>query len=719
MARRFTFLSAGSTRAAAIAIGGLVTLFVALLVFSMWQASRATNFADASRTRSAIRAVVENEIATLQGVNTDNAFWDDPVLSVVRSDPDLEFIRETWGMTTDPTSANTNYDTSIVFDEHDRVIATYFKGQLVRADASEGTGAIFKKMAARIKPGEHSASGLVATADGPRLVTVTQIKPLSEQLQSFIAGKPCVFLGFSRPVSAATLAKISRLLAIKGVRVAGPNDKYVAEIPDPEGRIALRLAWDSEAPGRQVIFDSLPVLLAGLAVCLVFAGFMFRFAARLLKRLRNQALVDALSHLPNRRAIQLKLQSVVQSGENAALAFIDLDGFKGINDNYGHGVGDALIRECSTLISSLSKDCTMVARLGGDEFAVLATGAKADERLKQVAESFISRLEKPFKLGDRTVMIGASVGLAFEQGGNIDASELMRQADFAMYSAKTSGKMQISWFNPVLDERQAQAHAIEMRLRERLAQGAFSLEYQPIVDAKSHRVKGAEALIRWGDDPLGTLSPDEFVPVAEATGLIDGLGRYVLLTACREAIAWDDVMLSVNVSPAQLRNPHFPETVRLALAETGFPADRLEIEVTETYVITNPDFARAQFEAIRALGVRIALDDFGTGYASVGYLRQFKFDKLKLDRSLVCDAMTDDTTRTLLNASIVIAHSLDMSVVAEGVETFAQAQLMNVAGSDQLQGWHFSHSLTPAAMTEVLAQQIRKDLSAEEIRLAG
>ncbi len=685
----------------------------------MWQASRATNQADALRTRAAIRAVVENEISTLQGVNTDNAFWDDAVLSVVRPAPDQKFIKDTWGITTDPSSANTNYDTSILFDENDRVIAAYKQGQMVPTGMTQGIGAVFKQMAAHIKSGEHSASGLVSTSDGPRLVTVTQIKPLSDALHSFIAGKPCVFLGFSRPVSGATLAKIGRLLAIKGVRTASTTDKLVAEIADADGRVALQLAWDSEAPGRQVILDSLPVLLAGLVICLVFAGFMARFAARLLAKLRNQALVDALSHLPNRRAIQLRLQEVVQREEETALAFIDLDGFKGVNDNYGHGVGDALIRECSTLIAQLASDCTMVARLGGDEFAVLAIGSNAAPTLKQVADAFIARLEKPFTLGDRTVMIGASVGLAATRGAKLDASELMRQADFAMYSAKTSGKMQINWFNPVLDERQAKAHAIEMRLRERLANGAFSLEYQPIVDAKTHRVTGTEALIRWGSDPLGTLTPDEFVPVAEATGLIDGLGQFVLITACKAARDWDSITLSVNVSPAQLRNPNFPHTVRRALETTGFPADRLEIEVTETYVITNPDFARAQFDAIRALGVRIALDDFGTGYASVGYLRQFKFDKLKLDRSLVCDAMTDDTTRTLLNASIVIAHSLDMSVVAEGVETFAQAQLMNVAGSDHLQGWHFSHSLTPAAMTDVLAAQDRADGKPAALILAG
>jgi diguanylate cyclase (GGDEF)-like protein len=687
-------LNSSSVNAAAFSLVGLVVIFTMLLAFSLWKTTHATDETDIARTQAAVEAIVHNELTKLVGVNTDNAYWDDAYIATAGKEVDQDFISSTWGAPTGPNMDNQMYDMSAVLDRRGHLRTAWSHGKKTDFAETPEYIVILRRLASRISDKSQDIVSVEPTSRGPRIFSVSVIKPLSDGLKTKAKIGEASLLAMSYPVSHDMLAKIAGLLQLKGVRLAKPGDPFAATVDSLDGIPAVSITWIPASPGANSVSKVAPVLGIGLAVCLLLASVVMRFAIRLLRNLRAQALSDMLSQLPNRRAIQLRLSEEVAAKKSVALAFIDLDGFKSINDNYGHGVGDALIRQCAELITALSPNCAMVARLGGDEFAIVATGADAAAIAEDVAARFIERLRQPFLLGDRTVTIGASIGLATCPDGQAGAAELMRRADFAMYSAKTNGKMQLTWFSPELDKKQAAQHQIEMRIRKQLNDRAFGLEYQPIVDAKSHRIHGVEALIRWGADDALALAPDDFIPVAEETGLIDAIGGFVLERACTEALDWHGIALCVNVSPAQLRNPRFPDIVADVLEKTGFPADRLELEVTETYVITNPDFARQQFDALRALGVKIALDDFGTGYASIGYLRQFRFDKLKIDRSLVAEALNDEASRALLNASIFIAHSLDMTVVAEGVETLAQAQLMNVAGSDLLQGWHFSRSMT-------------------------
>jgi diguanylate cyclase (GGDEF)-like protein len=397
------------------------------------------------------------------------------------------------------------------------------------------------------------------------------------------------------------------------------------------------------------------------------------------------------------------MRSALREGRSTAVAFIDLDGFKGVNDSYGHAVGDELIRQCAAIAKSLVPPSGMVARLGGDEFAILSSGAKADDELCNSVDALLEQLRRTFRIGERSISIGASVGLSSSTLGADNVSELMRQADIAMYAAKRSGKMRRLWFTAEMDRTQAVARTIEARLYDALDAEEFEVHYQPIIDARTGEVACIEGLLRWDQHGLAEIGPDRFIPVAEETGLIDRLGQFVLRRGCRDAADWGPVRLSVNVSSAQLRNPEFPAQLKQLLDSTGYPAERLELEVTETYVVVDPVMAGKVLSGIRELGVRLALDDFGTGYASIGFLRQFSFDTLKIDKTLIASAIHDQGARAMLHASIAVARALNMATVAEGIENEAQAHFMRTAGCDYLQGWLYSRAVDAATIGEYLA----------------
>jgi EAL domain-containing protein (putative c-di-GMP-specific phosphodiesterase class I) len=288
---------------------------------------------------------------------------------------------------------------------------------------------------------------------------------------------------------------------------------------------------------------------------------------------------------------------------------------------------------------------------------------------------------------------------------------MLRRADVAMYQAKRQGKMRAEWFDAKLDEEQAFANALAAELRVSLAKGDIDVVYQPIVNAENAEWCSVEALARWTSPTHGPVGPDIFVPVAENSGLIDGIGLFVLRRACEDLRPWPYLDLAVNVSAAQLKNPAFPDKIAAILAETGFSPHRLQLEITETYLIADAEVAQRVIEGITALGVMIALDDFGTGYASVGFLRRFAFGKLKIDRGLVAEAMDDPGARVLLQVSVAAARALDMIVTAEGIENAGQADLMRVIGCDELQGWHFGYPMDLAGM-EAARQTANAEMTA-------
>jgi diguanylate cyclase (GGDEF)-like protein len=396
------------------------------------------------------------------------------------------------------------------------------------------------------------------------------------------------------------------------------------------------------------------------------------------------------------------MERLTKADEEVAIALIDLDSFKQVNDHYGHAVGDQLIQKCAKLLQQTCGDEATCYRLGGDEFAAVMGGRVAGTILEGICRTLLQQLGTPIMVGQRSINVGASIGLARSSPRQkLPSSEMLRRADVAMYMSKRGGKMRCTWFNETFDQRREAAREIEDELRAALANQEFELAYQPLVDATGGRIVAVEALLRWNRKDGRMMGPNIFIPVAEDSGIINPIGLWVLREAMCNALRWGDITLSVNISAAQLRNPEFPVKLGEILEETGFPPHLLELEVTETCLVLDPVVAERSLDLIRTFGVKIALDDFGTGYASIGFLRQFRFEKLKLDRSLVVQAGEDDGSRAMMLSSIAVARALNMGVTAEGVETREQADMVRLAGCDQIQGWLYYKAM-PAAEIDVL-----------------
>lgn len=464
---------------------------------------------------------------------------------------------------------------------------------------------------------------------------------------------------------------------------------------------ALTLSASYYVAGRT---GSAPQAIAVGGVCFAAAlVLLVRSGLRQVSRLERLGLTDTLTGLPNRHALHQDFNRLARGNEEMALALIDLDGFMLVNEHYGHTVGDRAIRESGTIFSDICGEEARVYRLGGDEYALLKAGPLAATLLEGVCRRIGERMMRPVKVDERRLTLGASIGLARRSAGEVvSSSELLRRGDVAMYSSKRGGKARCTWYSPEFDRSREVMREMDDELRQALAKDEFCLHYQPLVDCNTREIVAVESLIRWERRDGKKVGPNVFIPVAEESGLINPLGLWVLRRACLDALAWDKIKLSVNISAAQLRNPEFPVQLGHILEETGFDPERLELEITETCLVLDPVVAERSLAVIRGFGVNVVLDDFGTGYASFGFLRQFRFEKLKLDRSLVVEAGEDDGSRAMMLSSITVARAMNMGVTAEGVETEEQAEMVRAAGCDQIQGWLYFKAMPASEIAQHL-----------------
>ncbi|MFN3470812.1 MAG: putative bifunctional diguanylate cyclase/phosphodiesterase [Novosphingobium sp.] len=440
---------------------------------------------------------------------------------------------------------------------------------------------------------------------------------------------------------------------------------------------------------------------------------------------RRIAFSDPLSGLPNRRELLSRLDRLEAGAQLApdslAVLFIDLDGFKAVNDEHGHQAGDALIRNVCLRLRQHCPGHAVLARVGGDEFAVLleAPGGGAGAQAEALARRLLEEIALPVMVERHVLQVGGSIGLAANADPAARPRELLRRADTAMYHAKTAGKGQVAIYDPGFDEGRLRRLAIEAEIGSGLNRGEFAVHYQPIVEARTGRIVSAEALLRWPGRPEGPLSPDQFIDIAEATGQIHPLGLFVLERACREIGPLGELKLSVNVSPAQFRDPAFERQVAQVLKQTGFAPERLQFEITEGYLLSNPERVVRAVEAFKAQGMAVALDDFGTGFTSIHYLRSYGFSHIKLDKSLIDGLAPDSKAALLVTGAITLACGLDLQVIAEGVENEIQANLLRAAGCHELQGYHFGR---PMPLDDLVARCRRAGLAAgsrQPLRVAG
>ncbi len=425
------------------------------------------------------------------------------------------------------------------------------------------------------------------------------------------------------------------------------------------------------------------------------------------ERIAQLARYDMLTNLPNRLYLTEELAAAIEAvsrwNTRCGFLMIDLDRFKSVNDTLGHLVGDQLLAQVADRIGKICSTNEICGRLGGDEFAVIIRDAPEPLYVDQLALAIIETVSKPYVIDNHTLFIGASIGSATAPQDGSDAETLIRSADLAMYQAKEAGRGKHLRYAPAMHADAEERRMLEIALREALGKDELHLLFQPIVSTRSGQVAGFEALVRWTHPELGAISPVKFIPIAEDARLIGSIGNWVLRTACREAAQWpDDVTVSVNVSPEQLYDAEFLETVVSALAHNGLPASRLELEVTESVFMREGTGVSQLLDRLMKLGVRLSLDDFGTGYSSLGYLSRSRFSTIKIDRSFVSGAARNQRESVaIIRAVVAMAQSLEMETTAEGVETEAEYDLICSLGCTKIQGFYFGRPM-PAADARAL-----------------
>lgn len=416
------------------------------------------------------------------------------------------------------------------------------------------------------------------------------------------------------------------------------------------------------------------------------------------ERIADLARHDPLTRLVNRFELESRLTqallTALREKQQAAVIFIDMDRFKLVNDSLGHHVGDQLLIEVANRLRSTVRDSDIVARLGGDEFVVVLTGLESAMDTAAIAEKLLRRLGEPYLLDGNTLHSSPSIGISVFPGDGADGATLMKNADLAMYHAKDSGRNNIQYFTAAMNQAAGERLAIERDLRVALERGQLELHFQPQVRSGNGEIHGVEALARWQHPTQGYMSPAKFIPIAEESGLIEQLGNWVLDAACRQTAEWQaegirGIRMAVNISAHQLRSPAMVDTVRAALLRHGLHGEDLELEITESVAMADPDRAIGQLTALRSLGVHLSIDDFGTGYSSLAYLKMLPIQSLKLDRTFVRDIESDANDAAICTATLALAHSLGLKVVAEGVETVAQRDFLEQNRCDFLQGYLF------------------------------
>ncbi len=532
------------------------------------------------------------------------------------------------------------------------------------------------------------------------------------------------------------LAEISGRLQLNGLRVTekalAPPGEYRQDLADNDGHTVMSLTWLPKRPGSEIVTNVIPfiaVAFAGFALlATLIHGYMRRTAATLAQseqRLRHLALHDPLCGLPNRNYFGERLEGVIRGVHNgspaAAVLYIDLDHFKDVNDTLGHPVGDELIRSVTARLSSLLRTEDLVSRLGGDEFAVIVTGDPKPAALQQMSDRIISTICAPYLINGHNILIGASIGIAvIDRASAGDAADAMRFADMALYRAKNEGRNRACIYDAAMDADLMERKALERDLRQAINTEQLRLLYQPIVNGSGDKILAVEALARWCHPTRGDIEPSRFIPIAEHSGLIIELGEWVLRRACSEAKAWPGLAVSVNVSPLQFRRPDFVETVERVLAQTGFDARCLELELTESTLLGNVESAEVAMRRLKVLGCRLALDDFGTGYSSLAYLRRFPFDKLKIDKSFVRAIERSPDAAAIVHAIVSLGRGLGMQVTAEGVETAEQQLFLRAAGVHSMQGYRFGRPGSPNLISTRLAiPGEHRSIAREAAALAG
>lgn len=602
------------------------------------------------------------------------------------------------------------YDTAYLLNADGQQLLAFRNGAALNVPASQEYGPALRELIQRFSGppsrGNWAVGGIVETPSGLALIAV-----------GFATGRAITpdrkILILSQAFDSEAVRALGYRSAIPSLRLAPPDALAQGGVAlrDPLGKRVGTLLWTSPGSGNLALRSVAPIVAGMLLVLAAMVGGLILFAWRSISRveageIQTQRVIrqDTLTGLPNRFAGRERLNAMLAeaeiTGRPVSTALVDLDSFKEVNDIYGHTTGDRLLRLIAEKLRRFAGDAAWLGRTGGDEFALLAFDDGGV--LRKISDQLIEFLSRPLNIDGRVVSVGASVGIAGCRGTEMTREELLRRAELAMYEAKEEGGNRVSAYHSAMDKSLHERLAIAAELRDAIMAGELDVVYQPVFDAATRDIVNAEALVRWHRKGRAEIPPDVFVPIAEHHGLIGALGAAVLRRACRDAQRWPYIPISVNVSAAQLRDPMFEQLLSDILEETGMEPGRLTLEITETYLVSDPVRAKRAIDAVRAMGISVALDDFGTGFSSIGYLRQFTFDQLKLDRSVVADVARNEPARKLIQATIALADALGLSVTAEGVETEDDAIILRLAGCRRLQGFLLSRPISASQFATLL-----------------
>ena len=556
------------------------------------------------------------------------------------------------------------------------------------------------------------ASDLMVINGRPSIVSVKPIVSDTGDLEQ-VAGTEAVHIAV-RHLDGNFATAIREDYAFEGGRFVPPGlplapGESARPLLSRDGQPIGQFAWRPFAPGSQVFERLAPVLLF---VSALVGGIVLLLLRRIAKRtrelresndtVRHLAFHDPLTGLPNRALFEDRLGHALQvfrrtADRPLALLFLDLDRFKAVNDTLGHAAGDELIREFGRRLAGAIRASDTAARLGGDEFAIIQTDVSSPNDIDELCQRIIQAAAVPFTISGSQVHVGVSIGVALSGKDGLDPAELTRRADIALYEVKATGRGHYALFNPAMDEPIRARQNAERDLRTALESGdQLSLVYQPTYSTSDGTIAGVEALLRWRHPEVGNLSPSIFIPVAEESGLIEPLGEWVIEQACRDAMHWPVETVSINVSPVQLRNPHFATRAIAIMSRTGIDPARVEFELTETAIVGDAGQCAVNLRLLREFGVRVALDDFGTGYSSFSHFNQFEVDRVKIDRTFVDKIDVSEGGSAIIQAIVDLARSSGFRTTAEGVETEEQRAFLERVGCDEMQGFLLARPVPPA-----------------------
>lgn len=696
-------------------------LLLALIAFAGWSANRTATDIE----RALLDNALNQSVASVLDGQKSVAWWDDAVLKITDDEVDLDFADSNFGIFLTETYG---HDEVYILNGRDEPIYAF-------ADAERGAPSIFEKRRANLdavisevrkggsrlapRPDEFGQSqtnyrvlagavqnarwaGHILSVDGrPAVVAAITIVP-NVNLE-VLKGVPRLLISVIY-VDEDFIAKIARSLLLSRLALSKQPVKAAGVVSQPfvgdDGIEVGYLSWTTRRPGQVLLTIILPLVACGVFATGLLSNHMF---ARLKRasdalsqreaRSRHAAKHDALSGLPNRthmiEKIEERLAEAAATRQSSIAAYVDIDRFKDINDTLGHGTGDKLIKAVAQRLASRLRPDDFLARFGGDEFAILcpATDLGAATRLaKHIAAAF----EEPFVIEGQSIRITASIGLATAPEQGRTADELMRHADIALYEAKSQGRDQAISFTAAMAQQVETRRAIEVDLRAAIERDELRLQYQPIVSCRTGTIVGAEALLRWRHPVRGEMSPADFIPIAENSGLMPALGAWMLEQAITASKRWPDLEIAVNLSPVQFTHTDLVDLLRRLTSEHGVAPERFVLEITEGVLLEATEHTRSVLQAIQDMGFRTALDDFGTGYSSLAYLCNFRFDKIKIDRSFVNNVSNALTSRTIVQSVAALGRGLGMQIVAEGVETEYEALMMAHFGCSELQGFYFS-----------------------------